>query len=796
MVSLPRLAWPIVIAFLMALCLVPGPSEAVDGSKAITVADAINLGRIFTQKDATAPSDAEFPVSISPNGKLFVVRVLRGDVKRDGDWLELYVGKTESLSEAHRVRLATRLFTRALEHPPIYGHNLEEIFNPLYWLDEYHVAMRWSDKRDFAQVVSIDVRSGRTRYLTKAANGAANFSAGPDSVVLYTSNLDPEGKGTEEVDGFGGRLVTASDAYALAEGKVAGKSLLTRIHDLGFFLVRGSSGNAVKVDQLRGQSGLWRSIVPKWSHDGHRIILNAWATVPSQSWRGYVNLPGPEYALMKRIVPDALRDPESWNGRLLSRLYILDVRSGRATPLWNAPSFINFGGGDQVAWSPNDAEVAVAPALSPPEPDGQAGHLCAAVVNVVSGIHACLPLSAKNWNSFRDLKWLTRDRIEMTVDDRVETFERSRDGWGILAREGDRRVETKSPAVRFEIRESQNEPPKLYGVSDIDNKAELILDPNPGLLARYQLGPVRGISWTDRRGRTHSGNLYMPPDYDPGKRYPLVIQLGSPLTDRGHFDLYGAGWGASLGPSQSVYAAQPLTARGVLVLAFPRLSASPEDIGVNEEQSNADSLEATIECLASQGIIDPTRVGLAGESRNGWLIKQILSHSEFPYAAAIVADAFDSGYVVTTLSPQTSTDGENGAPPFGSGLSHWLENSAGFNADRIRTPLRLEDESEAGAAMLESWELFSRMRELKLPVEYYVVPDVKHGSHTLENPNQLLAVKLGAVEWFDFWLNGAVPDDRRFAVEITNWNKLRELQAAAVKRPRPPLLKWNATAVK
>ena len=43
------------------------------------------------------------------------------------------------------------------------------------------------------------------------------------------------------------------------------------------------------------------------------------------------------------------------------------------------------------------------------------------------------------------------------------------------------------------------------------------------------------------------------------------------------------------------------------------------------------------------------------------------------------------------------------------------------------------------------------------PVELYMVPDIEHGSHSLQNPAQCLASQQGALGWFDFWLNAKTP---------------------------------------
>jgi hypothetical protein len=60
----------------------------------------------------------------------------------------------------------------------------------------------------------------------------------------------------------------------------------------------------------------------------------------------------------------------------------------------------------------------------------------------------------------------------------------------------------------------------------------------------------------------------------------------------------------------------------------------------------------------------------------------------------------------------------------------------------------------------------------------YLVPDIEHGTHNFQNPRQLLASEVGAVDWFDFWLNGREDGDLGKAERYRQWRKLRKLHEA------------------
>src|SRR3546814_11600756 len=93
--------------------------------------------------------------------------------------------------------------------------------------------------------------------------------------------------------------------------------------------------------------------------------------------------------------------------------------------------------------------------------------------------------------------------------------------------------------------------------------------------------------------------------------------------------------------------------------------------------------------------------------------------------------------------------------PFGPGMKGWLENSPAFSVEHVRSPLLMViSDSFAGRAgvVAQGWEMFSRLRYLGKPVEFWAVPNIERGSHTLQNPGQLLTLQERAMDWWLYWL--------------------------------------------
>jgi dipeptidyl aminopeptidase/acylaminoacyl peptidase len=301
---------------------------------------------------------------------------------------------------------------------------------------------------------------------------------------------------------------------------------------------------------------------------------------------------------------------------------------------------------------------------------------------------------------------------------------------------------------------------------------------NPGFLERFKLGRMERRSGDLGNGKQWLGQLIYPADYVPGRRYPLVIQSTYGRTfDQEEFSLDGS-WGASgmgLGPSDfAAYPGQLLATRNIAVLQLQVLHAGQ---GVDEAPDHQHAFEAVADELSSSGLVDRDKVALDGFSRNGYYVEYTLSHSTYPFAAAIAADNYDPSYFQSALSNWGSDDALlNGAPAFGDGLAQWLERAPGFNADHIHTPLRMIGQSAGMPLIMAKWEIYSRLRALHRPVEFYMMPNAdQYPSHTPQNPRQIMAIQEGAIDWFSFWLTGREDPAPEKQSQYARWHALRHL---------------------
>jgi dipeptidyl aminopeptidase/acylaminoacyl peptidase len=313
-------------------------------------------------------------------------------------------------------------------------------------------------------------------------------------------------------------------------------------------------------------------------------------------------------------------------------------------------------------------------------------------------------------------------------------------------------------SIAVEIKEDPNTPPALYASEATSSLSRKIWDPNPPL-ASFNLGEVMPFHWTDRTGYQWMGQLVRPPDYVAGRRYPLVIQT------------YGFSDGfVSDGLFPTASAVRPLAAAGIMVLQMPR--RTDHNATAQEAQDQILGINAAIEQLTSEELIDPQKVGIVGFSRTSYHVEKALINNPDKFAAATIADGMDGSYMQYLYSVGDASDIAQdiyGAKPFGAGLKEWTKFAPGFNLDKVTTPLRIETISFA--SILTQWEAYASLFSQGKPVDLIYFP---YGDHLLQKPLERMASSQGNVDWFRFWLEGEEDPDPSKANQYARWRRMRE----------------------
>lgn len=780
---------------LVALCalLLVAPSSARSAKKeGLTALQAVETARLMKSPDAAGPGNTEGLVSLSPDGKRYVMRVVRGDAKANGVWIELFAGDLTTLeSAAAPVSIVKMLSSGMGTGGSVFGavHDADEYSSPIRWLDDDRILFLLSNAKGLRQLVSVRLASRALEFLTDHPTNVVSFDIAHDGSILYAAQAAPRAFDSEAAMKAGYVVPAGTDAAALFRRDLSGSNIYDNAWATQWFIKDGATRGVRQIKLLGREREPMYGNRATWSPNGKLALVNIAPNDYPADWSLYK-----QRDVSSRIAM-ARRDPSEPLARTVNQYFVVDVKTGDMRPLWNAVTMIGL---SQAAWSPDSKFVLLAPTYLPPQHDNSTLYSgdAAAIVDVGTGKHAHLPLKIDNPLAVAGLRWVDATHVE--VDTRAgpvltrHRFVQKAKTWIV---DGVPESLTAGSAISFQLRQDLNTPPKLFAVDGASKQERLVLDLNPGL-ASVALGRVEKVEGKLANGIPWAGLLFYPPGYEATKRYPLVVQsvYGSRFDDS--FTLYG--WqlfGGGLGPSPiATYPGRAMAARDVLVLHVD-VMMGPKFGTTEEAPTRQQGFEAAIAHLDGLKLIDPTKVGIVGFSRNGYYVEHTLTHSAFPFAAAIAADNWDPSYIQQTLAgAYGGTVPTIGHEPFGAGLASWLQNAPGFSTERIKSPLMMIDQSIGMFGVFLKWETFNRLRYLRKPVEFYVMPDAEaHGAHNTQNPAQILALMNRSIDWFDFWLNDREDASPAKADQYAAWRKLRVQQLEESKKPRPPLLEWKAT---
>ena len=502
---------------------------------------------------------------------------------------------------------------------------------------------------------------------------------------------------------------------------------------------------------------MWEYLPLSVSPDGRHAVLEAYvADIPS-SWSAYRD------SLLHPYIVEPKKQGRRSN---VTHYLLLDTRSGEIGPLLDAPiSWFN----NALVWAKDGSSLILSGTYLPLDVSDPAAreiremHTFVAEIEVPSKSIITItdqPAKVFNWNQRTGILLLGPEGNTNIAE---MAYMKTGSSWNEVPPTAD--VVDHSISLTVTLEENYNTPPKIFVGSRESHRKTVLMDLNPQF-SHLKFGKVEAVTWKATDGHEVVGGLYYPPDYESGKRYPLVIQTHGFQKDKFWID----------GPWSSAFAAQPLAAKEIVVLQVGSSTDPSENVKYRHTPDEAPrqmaAYEGAIDYLERRGLIDRTRVGIIGFSRTVSYVAYTLTHSQYHFTAATLADGFDAGYVNLMLWGGIDDVAANGGLPFGPTLSSWIKNSPGFNLDRVNAAVRLEN--YGWGAFLVGWQTFSGLTLLKKPVDFVWLP---YGMHLLVKPWERIVSQQGNVDWFNFWLNGLDDPDPQKAAEYERWKKLRPTEA-------------------
>lgn len=773
-----RLAGLGLLTLLLNFGASPGFSATLGNSlRAYTVADFVQMSYFGTTRSAE-PNEMDDDGIISPDGR-YVIKVTHRGVLPEG-----VTEGTIWLFDAAAIKRCLKDPTLPVPAPTVLARMSASvnglfngldvydagntIFQPQWDSDSRTLTFLGRDGRNNRQMFRVDIATRDVRVVTPDTQDVIAY-AGSDSRFVYFAGTDADAQ--EEQAWWS----TGPDIPDIAIGTGIPLVPLLYPHFKGEAY---SEPVALQVWRVRDdQAG---PVIDQETHDVLRVTTRYDAVVLS---------PSPDAARLATIGYRDNSDLVNTNvtGRELgdNSLYyqIIDLRTGAKMPLMDAPivsAAWRRTGRYRASWTADGTEIAISEikvkGKDPTEP-GAPGQPCTvARVTLSSRSVDCIAHSKKSaedliesmhWTSSGD-ELLARYKKFDTFEYRTETWRHHGYAWITVPSS----KIASQPAFQLTIREGLNEPPTLMASDPVSGNSRMVLDPNPQL-ADINPGSVSIYEWQDPNGRTIKGGLVKPPNYAPGRRYPLVIQTHG----------FNPNQFFTVGFSKTANAGRALAARDIIVLQVAEPYSDTESWRDAMENGTAVYL-AAVDQLAAQGVIDPKKVGISGYSYSGWLAATSITRAPDRFAAAEIGNTDPvtlMGYFTHVDSPVGKVEAQAyvGAKPYGEGLDVWAQRAPGLQTDKITMPVLFQ--AADPWHLLSFWEMYAGMRDQGKPVDLQYI---RGGQHVIKKPLHQLAHEEALVDWFDFWLNDHEDPDTAKAVQYARWRTLQHsMQAAKQSRP-------------
>ena len=266
-------------------------------------------------------------------------------------------------------------------------------------------------------------------------------------------------------------------------------------------------------------------------------------------------------------------------------------------------------------------------------------------------------------------------------------------------------------------------------------------------LGDAELGTCQDWNFTNSRGDTVYGRLYLPKDFDATKKYPMIVYYygGCSPVSRYFESPYAPQLWNSLG--YVAYILQPSGATG-----FGQEWAS-RHVNTAGRGPAEDIIEGTKQICAEHPFIDATKIGCMGASYGGFMTQYLQTQTDI-FAAAVSHAGISNhtsywgegywGYNYSEVSMANSYP-----------WSHrqlYVDQSPLFNADKIHTPLLLlHGNADTNVPLIESLQMFTALKLLGREVALVEVEGQNHHIQDYQKREKWIATQMA---WFQRWLKG------------------------------------------
>lgn len=303
-------------------------------------------------------------------------------------------------------------------------------------------------------------------------------------------------------------------------------------------------------------------------------------------------------------------------------------------------------------------------------------------------------------------------------------------------------------------RENFTTPTEFYASNDAALKNEKKVTSNAPLADKYVWSSgVQLVNYVSDKGDSLQGALFLPANYEKGKKYPTLVyyyeKLSQTLHDWNNPGYSGTGWNPTM-----------YTSNGYAVF-IPDIVYKLDDPGMSAVWCVLPAVKAAI----ATGVIDENRMGIHGHSWGGYQTAFLSTQTNMFKAAAAGApltnmiSMYDLIYWNTgggNMAIFEASQGRFRGAPW-ENWDAYLRNSPIYHVKKLNTPLlMLHNDKDGAVDFTQGIEFYNAIRRLKKPVVLVQYKGENHGLAKIENRKDY---SIRMMEFFDHYLKGAPAPD-------------------------------------
>ena len=308
--------------------------------------------------------------------------------------------------------------------------------------------------------------------------------------------------------------------------------------------------------------------------------------------------------------------------------------------------------------------------------------------------------------------------------------------------------------------------PELYQSDMSFQNARKISVTNPQQ-SNFNWGTVEIVEWMSFDRQKLQGLLYKPEDFDPSRKYPMIVYFYERSSDGIYNYMPPA-------PSASIINRTFAVSNGYLVFV-PDI---PYTIGYPGQSCYNSVVSGTYALLDKYSFIDKNKLGLDGQSWGGYQIAYLVTQTDLfacAYAGAAVSDMISAyggirwGTGMSRMFQYEKTQSRIGGTLWDKPLQ-FLENSPIFWVPKINTPLLLmHNDADDAVPWYQSIEFITALRRLDKPAWLLSYNDEAH--NLIKRPNKK-DISIRKMQFFDHFLKGApMPFWMKYGISQTEKGK-------------------------